>query len=78
MRNDHIGFVVNKIFFSDHSFEKLYRQNNDRDIVILSKFFIENPLRLDPHEKNFFLIQNKTILNKDQILRWNCSKCFLF
>ena len=56
MRNDHISFVVNKkiFFFSDHSFEKLYRQNDDRDIVILSKFFIENPHKVDPHQNKFF------------------------
>ena len=63
MRNDHISFVVNKktFFFSDHSFEKLYRQNNDRDIVNLSKIFIENPLRLDPHEKIFFVSKRNNI-----------------
>ena len=55
MRNDHISFVIDKkIFFSDHSFEKLYRQNDDRDIVILSKFFIENPSSVPVHENKFF------------------------
>ena len=56
-----IGF---KNDFFQISFEKLYRQNDDRDIVILSKFFIENPHKVDPHQNKFFLIKNKTILKK--------------
>ena len=50
---------IKKNFFSDHSFEKLYRQNDDRDIVILSKFFIENPHKVDPHQNKFFWLKTK-------------------
>ena len=65
IRNDYIGFVVNrKIFcFSDHSFEKLYRQNNDRDIVNLSKIFIEKHPHLVPHQI-FFWFRTKHYWSK--------------
>ena len=79
LRIDHNCFVVNKKQkkILDDSSEKLYRQNNDRDIAVLQQFFIENPLRLPPHEKKIFF-QNERIINKEKKLRWDSPNSFSF
>ena len=77
--NDHISFaeIKNHFYFSDHSSENLYRQNDGVPIDHFATNFQKKSLDLMDHEKKM-LIQNNSKDAQLQILSWTFDKSFLF
>jgi len=78
IHNPSIADLTKTLFFFDHFSRKIYRQNDDRNIVQLLTIFHEKSPRPSAAWIWFFLVENKTNIGEEQNARWKFSFFFLF